>query len=157
MTFDLRAALPELMPRAVAWAERQSALILSNGVTLGSRGIEIAREAGVAYASAVRVLIVPEISGPDDSVLSEANKQVQLVGPHLAGLTFAHGIFIRSDHQGSAKTLAHELRHVHQYERLGSIAGFLAEYLPQIVEYGYDDAPLEVEAKEEAERLFPSG
>ena len=35
----------------------------------------------------------------------------------------------------------------HQYEEAGSIADFLPVYLKQIVEFGYDSAPLEVDAR----------
>jgi hypothetical protein len=157
MTFDLKAELPRLMPHAVAWAERQEAHILSGGVTLGPVGVEIARGVGVSDPSAVRVLIVDPIPSPDDPALIEANEQVPLVGPHLAGLTFGHGIFMRKDHAENLLTLAHELRHVHQYEGFGSIPAFLSVYLPQVAEHGYTNAPLELEAQEAAERLFRAG
>jgi hypothetical protein len=44
--------------------------------------------------------------------------------------------------------LRHEFRHVYQVERAGSMEAFLKTYLEQIVEFGYDDAPWEVEARE---------
>jgi hypothetical protein len=36
---------------------------------------------------------------------------------------------------------------VHQYEAAGSIAAFLPLYLQQIVLYGYERAPFEVDAR----------
>ncbi|MES9834713.1 MAG: hypothetical protein ABW139_20975 [Candidatus Thiodiazotropha sp. DIVDIV] len=36
---------------------------------------------------------------------------------------------------------------VFQYETLGSIEKFLPVYTQQIVEYGYENAPLEVDAR----------
>jgi hypothetical protein len=43
--------------------------------------------------------------------------------------------------------LSHECRHVYQYEAAGSIAAFLPVYIEQIVEFGYDDAPFEQDAR----------
>jgi hypothetical protein len=45
------------------------------------------------------------------------------------------------------RLLRHEFRHVHQYEMAGSIIAFLPVYLGQIVQFGYRDAPLEVDAR----------
>ena len=45
------------------------------------------------------------------------------------------------------RLLSHELRHVHQYEKFGSISSFLAEYLNQIISVGYDKSPLEIDAR----------
>jgi hypothetical protein len=50
--------------------------------------------------------------------------------------------------QGSNRLISHECRHVHQYEVAGSIAGFLPLYLQQIVSYGYEQAPYEIDARE---------
>ena len=55
-------------------------------------------------------------------------------------------MFICRGHE-TKRLLSHELRHVHQYEQAGSIAGFLPEYLQQIVAFGYAAAPLEQEAR----------
>jgi hypothetical protein len=41
---------------------------------------------------------------------------------------------------------------VAQYEYLGSIADYLARYIPDLLSYGYQDAPLERDAAE-AERF----
>jgi hypothetical protein len=64
----------------------------------------------------------------------------------MVGITFGHGIYIREG-TVSNRLVSHELRHVHQYEAAGSIAAFLATYLQQIVTVGYDNAPLELDAR----------
>jgi hypothetical protein len=53
------------------------------------------------------------------------------------------------------KLVAHELMHVAQYERLGSIPAFLQQYLSEVNQYGYPAAPMEQEAIAFAEREFP--
>jgi len=47
----------------------------------------------------------------------------------------------------NARYLAHECRHVYQYEAVGSIAAFLAVYLEQIAKVGYWDAPFQQDAR----------
>jgi hypothetical protein len=47
----------------------------------------------------------------------------------------------------STRLLAHECRYVRQYEVCGSIAKFLPVYLGQIITVGYDDEPLEQDAR----------
>jgi hypothetical protein len=48
--------------------------------------------------------------------------------------------------------IAHELVHVMQWQRYG--AAFPAVYLEQVMRYGYRDAPLEVEARNESGKPF---
>jgi len=69
-----------------------------------------------------------------------------MLGPDMAGLTLGYGIYVRHGHD-TLRLLSHEFRHVYQYEAAGSIAAFLPGYLQQIVTVGYDDAPLEVDAR----------
>ena len=59
-----------------------------------------------------------------------------------------YGIFIREDHWGERRLLAHELVHVAQYERLGGFRGFLKQYLEEHTNPGYPLGDLEREAKE---------
>ena len=42
--------------------------------------------------------------------------------------------------------VVHELVHTFQYERLGSVEAFLAQYLQECLTIGYPAAPLEQEA-----------
>jgi hypothetical protein len=64
----------------------------------------------------------------------------------MAGLTLGHAVFVRRGHD-SWRLLSHEFRHVHQYEQAGSIAAFLPVYLQQIVQFGYANCPLEIDAR----------
>lgn len=63
----------------------------------------------------------------------------------MVGLTLGYSIFVKQG-QVTARLIAHECRHVYQYEVFGSIAEFLRVYLTQIVTHGYCDAPLEQDA-----------
>jgi hypothetical protein len=146
MTFDLQAALPRLLPRAIAWANEREAEILRNGVLLNATGVAVARSVGVVSPELIRILLVQELPLPEDAELRQAAILTGLLGPEMVGLTLGYGIYICRGHE-SIDLLAHECRHVYQYERTGSIGSFLPLYLQQIVTLGYKDAPLEVDAR----------
>lgn len=147
MPIDLAAALPLLLPRAIAWAEAREAEVLSSGTPLSPNGgIALARAVGVMRPDLIRVSLVGHIPLPDDPELRHAAIEAGLIGSDTLGITFGYAIYVRSAHD-EAGLLWHECRHVHQYEQAGSIAAFLPAYLKQIVEFGYDNAPLEVDAR----------
>ena len=140
--------MPKLLPRAIAWAEDRAAKAAAVGVPLNASELEIAREMGVARPERVRVEMVGDsLPMPDDPALREAATQAGLLGPGMIGLTLGYSIFICRGHK-TRRLLSHELRHVHQYEQHGLIAGFLPIYLRQVIEVGYRDAPFERDARE---------
>lgn len=151
---DLKDALPELLPKAVDWAEMQRRLIRDRGRQLSSEEQRLAVRVGVTDLEDVRVLTVESIPTPDDPLLAYACERTGFLGPQTIGLTLFRGIYLRRDARHRRRLLAHELRHVHQHEERGSIASFLNDYLQQVLEYGYDDAPLEIDARTAARRAL---
>lgn len=151
---DLKDALPELLPRAVDWAEMQQRLIQESGRPLSSEKQRLAARVGVSAPEEVRVWAVASIPTPGDPLLASACERTGFLGPQTIGLTLFQGIYLRKDARHRRRLLAHELRHVHQHEERGSIASFLNDYLQQVLEYGYDDAPLEVDARTAARRAL---
>ena len=147
MNFDLRAVLPLLVPKAIAWAKEREAEILSAGQTLNAEGLSIARKVGVTAPERIRVTIVDKLPLPPDPQLQQAALATGLLGPNMIGLTLGYGIYICNRHN-SARLLSHECRHVYQYEQAGSIALYLPKYLQQIAEVGYDNAPFEIDARQ---------
>ena len=146
MTFDLQAALPVLVPKAVAWAEARAQEVMASGVALNDAGLSIATRVGVANPEEIRVLVVPELPRPIDPELQQAALLTGLLGSSTLGLALGHAIYLRRGH-ASARLLSHECRHVHQYEQAGSIAAYLPTYLQQIVSVGYENSPFEVDAR----------
>ena len=144
--FDLATELPKLLPGAITWAEARSREILANGGALTEVGLRLARSVGVAHPEHIRVLEVAAIPLPDDHELRIAALETGLLGPNIVGLTLGHGIYIVAAHR-SNRLIAHECRHVFQYERAGSIAAFLPVYLQQIAMVGYEHSPLEIDAR----------
>ena len=88
----------------------------------------------------------PPVPQPEDPFLRNAATQVALLGPETHGLTLGYGINVVEGYF-TVRLLRHELRHVYQYEQAGSIEGFLAEYIPQVLQFGYEHAPFEVDAR----------
>ncbi len=144
---DLKTVVPLLLPRAVQWVEEQERDILTSGRVLRPDEIVTARAVGVSQSEKIRIKSVSAIPAPQDSLLAEAAVQAGLRWASMAGMTLFYGIFIREGTY-SRELLAHECRHVHQYEQRGSITNFLQEYLSQALAWGYEDSPLEKEARE---------
>lgn len=143
---DLKAALPQLFPVAITWAKDAAERAALTGAPLTSSEELLASSVGVAHPERVRVAVVPHLPQPQQPQLLLAAQQTGLLGPGTIGLTFGYTVFIVRGNR-TRQVLSHELRHVHQYEQLGSIAQFLPVYLAQIVEVGYFNAPLEADAR----------
>lgn len=146
MTFDLLSALPMLVPKAIAWAEKQQATIARSGQPLDEALRTLAASVGVRQPESVRICEVARLPLPDDPLLREAALATGLLGPNMVGLTLGYGVYICLGHTNN-RLLSHEFRHVHQYEQAGSISTFLPEYLRQIATVGYQNAPYEMDAR----------
>jgi hypothetical protein len=138
--------LPTLLPRILAWANAHVAHILREGDPLNAAGLTLASRVGVAQPERIRIRIVPTVPAPADPELQQIAIEENLIGPHTAGLTRGYGIFIVEGCL-TPRLLAHECRHVYQYEVAGSIEAFLPLYLKQIAEVGYDRAQYEMDAR----------
>jgi hypothetical protein len=143
---DLKQALPQLLPLAIAWAEAEAQQAAQTGAPLTSAEEPLARAVGVLHPELVRVALVARLPQPQHPQLRLAAQQTGLLGPGMAGLTLGHTIFIVQGHK-TRRLLSHELRHVYQYEQHGSIAKFLPVYLEQIATVGYANAPFEADAR----------
>lgn len=107
----------------------------------------MARQVGVQQPERIRLLRIAQPPFPDEPALRSAAIQTGLLGPTMAGLTLGYSILVTAGND-TLRVISHECRHVHQYETFGSIDRFLAAYLQQIIDYGYHDAPLEIDARE---------
>ena len=56
------------------------------------------------------------------------------------------GIFIDESQRGNRELLNHELVHWYQYKKLGLLEFYMGSII-QNIKYGYDNAPLEIEAR----------
>lgn len=143
---DLQAELPRLLPKAIAWAEEQQEYARQVGSPLSEQLMEVARRVGVKVPQSVRLMRVQRLPRPIDPELSAAADQTGLLGPGMVGLTLGYAVFIVTGHE-TVRLVTHECRHVYQYESYGGIDKFLPIYLGQIVEHGYRNAPMDVDAR----------
>jgi len=146
MGFDLAAALPILIPKAIEWANERESEIMASGLPLNEHGLSLARRVGVANPDKIRAMFVTSLPLPADLLLQQAALHTGLLGPNMVGLTLGYGIYICNGHN-SDRLMSHECRHVQQYEEAGSIAAYLPKYLQQIAQFGYTYAPYEVDAR----------
>jgi hypothetical protein len=144
----LAAALPRLLPIAIAWVQAQEFEVLASGRALTEIEAKLAVAVGVRDPDRVRLKFFTQTPQPDNPELRALGIQTGLLGPHIGGITFGHAIYIRQGH-ASNRLISHELRHVHQYEDAGSIAAFLGTYFEQIATVGYERAPLELDAEQQ--------
>lgn len=142
---DLHEALPVIVPLAIAWAKERSANILSTGEPLTMDELELAKRMGVSHPQLIRIQMVDRLPLPENPMLAQVAESTGLLGPDMVGLTLGYGVYICKGHR-SRSLVSHECRHVFQYEQAGSIDQFLPVYLEQIATYGYEHAPLEVDA-----------
>ena len=147
MTINLAAALPALLPRAILWAEAQATNAWLGGRSLTRVEGDFARHVGVRYPDRSRLKVVGALPLPGDPELQQAAVQAGLLGPRMLGLTLGYAVFVCNGHDTNPRLLRHEFRHVYQYETAGSVRAFLPVYLGQIVQFGYQDAPFEQDAR----------
>ena len=143
---DLQTLLPQLLPRAVAWAQEVATDVAARGTALSASALADARAVGVRQPDSIRVLMVDRLPLPSDPQLQAAAIQTGLLGPTMAGLALGYSILICHGHV-SRRLLSHECRHVAQYEQSGSIAAFLPAYLGAIIQFGYWNCPFEQDAR----------
>lgn len=143
---DIKALFPKVLPHAIAWADFQANHVATFGVPLPKWLQIVAQRVGVRKPELIRVKLVDQIPLPEEPLLRRAALQSGLLRPGTVGLTVGYGIFIVSGYD-NVRLISHECRHVYQYEMLGSIDRFLPIYLQQIIEFGYRNAPLEVDAR----------
>lgn len=136
----------EIFDRAAKWVIQQQEIILESGAPLTSEQIAIASQVGVLRPEKIRILSVARISPPDDPLLKKVAEEMNFLGPDTIGLTLGYGIYLREGYI-TDRLLSHEFRHVQQYEVAGSVQAFITEYIQQIFQYGYCDAPYEVDAR----------
>jgi hypothetical protein len=149
--------LKMILPMACAWAEKQEAIILRDGVALTELLLADARRIGIVHPERVRLHTIDEIPWPLHPLLRQAAETTGLLSRDTIGLTLRYGIFIRADCWGERRLVVHELAHTAQYERLGGFRPFLEQYLDECnTPPGYPFGALEQEAKRIEQELCGS-
>jgi hypothetical protein len=137
----------ELAPRAIAWAEQQSASVARSGAALTPSQAARARAVGVRHPERIRIAAVERFPLPQEAEVKAAALRIGLASPDIVGLTLGHSVMLRRGFENDPRLLRHEFRHVQQYESRGGIAPFLAQHLQDLARYGYEQSPFEVDAR----------
>jgi hypothetical protein len=145
--------LQQLMLAAMAWALSVNANGLAKGKPLSLCQAADAVDVGVKNPDAVRILRVPNLPEPDCTDLRMVARKCGLDLSRSHGMALGYSVLIRHSALGDRRVLRHELRHVAQFEAAGSLSQFLEDYLAQIIQNGYGDAPLEVDARRHEGRI----
>ena len=139
----------KLMKAAIHWAESTSAKGLRQGRKLTQAELRTARDMGVLHPELIRLVVGP-VPLPTSGLLKAAMARMG-IGDDVEGLTLGYALLIHQDFSGPTDfVLAHECRHVHQFEGTDGLASFIRIYLEQIAEFGYLLAPWEVDARNAA-------
>lgn len=88
---DLRKDLPRLLPKAVDWAERQQANILTTGIPLSAEQIVIARGGGAAEPEKIRIKVAVTMVASDPKRLLTMRSSGRL----LAAADFGRSALIK--------------------------------------------------------------
>jgi len=145
--FTADAPSAGLAPRAIAWAEQQSAAVARAGRALTPAQSELAKSVGVRHPELIRIQVVENFPLPQDAEVKAAAMRIGLDRPSIIGLTLGHSVLLRRGFENDVELLSHEFRHVWQYEDRGGIAPFLVQHLQDLARFGYDDSPFEVDAR----------
>jgi hypothetical protein len=144
-----------LLPLAEAYVVANEKEALENGNALTSYQLAIAKKVDLENPEKVRIYYVDQLPFPSDPTLAALALKTGYGSPMVKAYTFGYGVWILSSAKGDRELIAHELVHVRQAEEMG-LNEQIKQYLMQLFIYGYDKAPMEVEAYSEARKYIES-
>ena len=122
-------AFERLLPRACEWARAQEQFVLKHGNPLSPRHLGDAILAGIKDPSRVRVLAVDRIPLPEDATLAEASKRIGILTDDTRCMGFGYALIICVDAWHDRELILHNLVHIAQCERRGSLEQWCRDYL----------------------------
>ena len=139
---------------AAPWAAWHQRRIHRNGRQLNHLELELAERLGLGNPDMIRIQTVIRVPNPLYPLLWLVKKCGGSCITTAAGITLGRGIYVCKDYAHSTELIAHELVHVAQYQRAGSIRAFMVEYIHQCLLVGYHDAEWEKEARAKSGRVI---
>ncbi|HAW93211.1 MULTISPECIES: hypothetical protein [unclassified Arsukibacterium] len=137
-----------LLPQYIDWAFETDNKGLESGVALNAQELSLATDIGIQNPEKVRIVYVDEIPFPyENFALKTLGEALGFIGEGITNnaQVFGYSIYVRNGYELNRPKLAHELVHVLQIERT-SLDHIITKHFSDLAEYGYDKAPLEVEA-----------
>jgi hypothetical protein len=93
------------------------------------------------FLAASFYVVVPQLPKPDFPELRQLGFG-DLIDADFNGITYKNTYFVKQGKERNPNLHFHELVHVVQWQILGAEA-FIIRYMDEILQYGYEDAPLE--------------
>ena len=115
---------------AVIWVRGREAQVLTQGLPLNDAEERLAQAAGVRDVAHVRVLAAARMPTPLSRWVQSAAERAGLLSPHIAGMTFGHGIVLRVDCRSDARLLVHELTHCLMFQHSGTRVNWAQKGIP---------------------------
>ncbi|MBD3585680.1 hypothetical protein HHX48_08040 [Salinimonas sp. HHU 13199] len=137
-----------LLPQYIDWAYKIDKKGQQEGTALSADQLILATEIGIKHPEKVRLVYIDEIPFPRDNyALKVLGEALGFIGEGIVNnaQAFGYSIYIRNGYPLDTPKLAHELVHVLQIER-SSLDSIIRQHISDLATYGYDNAPLEVEA-----------
>jgi hypothetical protein len=144
---ELASLFPVVMPHIQRWFVCEEATIQRNGIPLTAAQARDAGLAGVQKPGRVRVMAVEEIKVHGIGLMQKLAPGLQLIRPDSSAMTFGYGIIIRRLYAKDRSVLLHHLVHVAQMEELGGSENYIKRYINDCLQFGYGNAPLEIQAR----------
>lgn len=137
--------IEKIISDASIWATQIVDHYQNSGRTLYKTETKIAHDVGVTHPHYIRVIEVEQVPEPSSNGLLALREGNGLLHSHSLGLTIGYSVFIKKGF-ASNHLLAHEFRHVYQFEQAGSVEKMIHNYLKEVLQFGYKNAPLEIDA-----------
>ena len=137
-----------LLPQYIEWAYETDRKGLESGTPLNARELSLAIDIGIQHPEKVRIVYVDEVPFPHENfALKTLGEALGFIGEGIINdaQVFGYSIYVRNGFELNRPKLAHELVHVLQIER-SSLDQIITQHFSDLAEYGYDSAPLEIEA-----------
>ncbi|WP_372770923.1 hypothetical protein [Pseudoalteromonas sp.] len=137
-----------LLPQYISWAHKIDSNGLKVGVPLEEQQLLLATKIGIQNPHKVKIVYVDEVPFPyENFALNILGKALGFVGEGIVNnaQVFGYSIYVRKGYELDTPKLAHELVHVLQIER-SNLAAVITQHFSDMAKYGYENAPLEVEA-----------
>ncbi|WP_077147768.1 hypothetical protein [Sphingopyxis sp. KK2] len=141
--------LGRFMDYYVRWAEGIEERGQATGESLDPDQARLAADIGIKHAERVRLVYVDEVPFPTDNPeIRAAGEKFGFIGPGIINnaQAFGYTIWVREGFSLDRPRLAHELVHVMQIERSGSFAAYARQYVLELMQFGHEKSPLELEA-----------
>jgi len=134
------------LPEVVHWIEEMENFIQSNGRFLNNEELTFAKKIGILNYEIIKVWESKRVPKPKNIMIQYLGNEIGFFSSNTNGISFRYGIFIHSSCSNKISVLEHELIHTLQYERFGGIEKFILCYLDDVLNNGYENSVLEIEA-----------